>query len=632
MGTILLDHIVQLMTIPSYVGASLAAAGTFFEIDINQTDPNGLQPTNRWPLFNPRISFSTISGFYDVQTNGTGTNYPELNKNGWESFISGIPHPTGLIFAFGDEFLDATVSNETISDFASKISFKTGVGEWSYKWTPGGSCAAAFDVAFTTFFSRVRPNVIAVKAGITPTTDVSGTITDLLDGRSAFRSDLASKGMDANRSTIYSSVHPDGLPDITAWVVSGVDFSNEFRDLSSASPAGGPYVSSNESTIGQTFKINLKSGQTATFYKYVGAASTDKFSDAEGVARYAQDLAQQEGWDALLAEHVAAWGEIMTDDTVDNFTDPVSGVLPNDTNIEALQIASVANTYYLLQNLQPDGSGLNDNSIAVGGLASDSYAGMIFWDADYWMAPGLNLALPDWSKQISNFRVKQHTQALANAAFNNYPDGSALYSWTAGRYGNCTGTGPCVDYEYHLNYDIVFNLFQLYNVTQNETWFNNGPRQVIESAAIMTSHLLQYNETTQTYWLRNMTDPDEYANNKDNGAFTIASAAQLLKQANDLRAAQGMPINETWQEQSKKIQFPTAPSNITLEYQTMNNSVEVKQADVVLLTYPLDYNDDYDASDKLLDLDYVSFPPFCSLYYQANISSTQTNSPQTDQQ
>lgn len=51
----------------SYVGASLAAAGPFFEIDVNQTDPNGGQPTNGWPLFDARLSFSTISGFYDVQ-------------------------------------------------------------------------------------------------------------------------------------------------------------------------------------------------------------------------------------------------------------------------------------------------------------------------------------------------------------------------------------------------------------------------------------------------------------------------------------------------------------------------------------------------------------------------------------
>ncbi|KAF4629958.1 hypothetical protein G7Y89_g8180 [Cudoniella acicularis] len=587
-----------------YVGASLASAGPFFETDVNQTDPSGTQPTNGWPLFNTRISFSTISGFYDVQPNGTGTNYPWLNQYGWESFISGIPHPTAILFAFGDNYLDATVKNTTISKFSSKITFKTGVGEWSYIWQPENS-SASFNVSYTAFFSRVRSNVVVVEASITPSCDIGGTVTDLLDGRSAVRSYLNAKGLDPN-GTIYTSVHPNGLANVTGYVVSGGNFSNPFTNISSRVAASGPYVGTNDTTIGQTYNINLKQGQTATFYKYVGVASNDKFADAESVARGAQAAAQNDGWDVLLQEHTAAWQAIMTEDNTDDFTDPSTGELPDDENVQILHIASVANLYYLLQNIQPDGSGLNDNSISVGGLVSDSYAGLVFWDADYWMSPGLNLNFPSWSKQISNFRIKQHPQALANAAFNNYPNGSSLYSWTAGRYGNCTGTGPCVDYEYHLNYDISFNLLQQYNITKNESWFNNGPRQVIESTAIMTSHLLQYNETTKTYWLHNMTDPDEYANNVDNGAFTISSAADLLKQANSLLIAQGLPTNETWETQYENIAFPSAPSNITLEYSGMNNSVAVKQADVVLLTYPLDFGQSYTAADKLLDLDYYA--------------------------
>lgn len=50
-----------------YVGASLAQVGPFFEMDVNQTDPNGTVPSNGWPLFDYRLSFSTISGFFDVQ-------------------------------------------------------------------------------------------------------------------------------------------------------------------------------------------------------------------------------------------------------------------------------------------------------------------------------------------------------------------------------------------------------------------------------------------------------------------------------------------------------------------------------------------------------------------------------------
>ncbi|KAH8669175.1 glycosyl hydrolase family 65 central catalytic domain-containing protein [Xylariales sp. PMI_506] len=584
-----------------YVGASVAAAGPFFEIDVNETDPSGPAPTNGWPLFDARIAFSSISGFYNVQENATGTNYPWLGQYGWDSFIAGIPHPTAIIFAFGQDWLDATASNTTISNYAQKVSFKTGITEWSYTWQPAGS-TVSYDVTFSTIFSRVRPNVIAVKATIQASSDVNGTATDLLDGRSAVRSYLDSKGADGDSATIYSAIHPNGLANVTGWVVSTADF--PFSD--GPQNATGSYISSNESTIGQTFDINLEAGKPVTFYKYVGVASTDKFPDAESVARQAAVDAKSEGWDALIEEHVSAWSELMTEDTVDNFTDPDTGALPADPNVQVLQIGSVASTFYLLQNLQPDGSGLNDNSISVGGLASDSYAGMVFWDADTWMAPGLNLAFPNYAKQIPNYRVKQHAQALANAAFNNYPNGSSLYSWTSGRYGNCTATGPCVDYEYHLNYDIAFNILQVYNLTQNETWFSSGPEQVILSTAIMTAHLLQFNETEGTYWLHNATDPDEYANNVDNPSFTIAAASELLLRANELLVAKGEPANETWAAMAQSIAFPRASSNITLEYETMNNSVEVKQADVVLLTYPLGYSTNYSTANSLLDLDYYS--------------------------
>lgn len=488
----------------------MAAAGPFFEYDKNETHPDGDEPANVWPLFSRRLSFATIGGFYDVQQNGSGTNYPWLNQYGWESFIAGIPHPTGILFTFGNQTLDATVSNTSISYFESSLSFKTGVASWSYIWSPPG-VSSDFNVSFRAIFSRVIPNLIAVEAQITPSTDVEGSVTDVLDGRSAVRSYLAGKSLDENSTSMITSVHPDGLANITAYLVSTAQFDNGFTNQSSRDEASAPIVSANDTTIGQTFNVSLKAGQTASFYKYVGVASNDKFENAEAVARQASQAGSSAGWEALLNQHTAAWGQLMTEAAVDNFTDPATGMLPEDGEITILQIASVANTYYLLQNLQPDGSGLNDDSISVGGLSSESYAGMIFWDADYWMAPGLNLNFPDYSKQITNFRLKQYEQSKVNAALNGYPNGSALYPWTAGRYGNCTGTGPCVDYEYHLNYDITFNLLQQYNITQNKTWFDNGPRQVIESVALMTGELLQWNETTQTWWLHNMTDPDEYA-------------------------------------------------------------------------------------------------------------------------
>jgi trehalose/maltose hydrolase-like predicted phosphorylase len=105
-----------------------------------------------------------------------------------------------------------------------------------------------------------------------------------------------------------------------------------------------------------------------------------------------------------------------------------------------------------------------------------------------------------------------------------------------------------------------------------------------------------------------MTDPDEYANNIDNGAFTLASSSELLRHANELRFERGEPINETWQRQADNIAYPVADSMITLEYSTMNNSAAVKQADIVLINYPLVYSRNYTDQQKLLDLDYVCTP------------------------
>jgi trehalose/maltose hydrolase-like predicted phosphorylase len=83
---------------------------------------------------------------------------------------------------------------------------------------------------------------------------------------------------------------------------------------------------------------------------------------------------------------------------------------------------------------------------------------------------------------------------------------------------------------------------------------------------------------------------------------------------------------------SENIEFPTAASDITLEYQTMDNNVNVKQADVILLAYPLDYDqNNYTASDKLLDLDYVS-PQYLLSYTLLIFRSIRTDSLQTAQQ
>lgn len=98
---------------------------------------------------------------------------------------------------------------------------------------------------------------------------------------------------------------------------------------------------------------------------------------------------------------------------------------------------------------------------------------------------------------------------------------------------------------------------------------------------------------------------DEYANHVDAGGFTMPLISQTLTYANAFRKQFGMKENKTWTEMAENV-LVLRENDVTLEYTAMNNSVEVKQADVVLDTFPLDYTRNYAPSAALNDLDYVS--------------------------
>jgi hypothetical protein len=71
-----------------------------------------------------------------------------------------------------------------------------------------------------------------------------------------------------------------------------------------------------------------------------------------------------------------------------------------------------------------------------------------------------------------------------------------------------------------------------------------------------------------------------------------------LNTANEFRGRFGMPINETWIKQAPKIEISTnKDANIILEYSTMDGTISVKQADVVLVDDFLDYQNPYSLSD-----------------------------------
>lgn len=598
-----------------YLGSAVAALGPFFETDVPVDGDN----IGGWPLFSRRQTFATIGGFWNSQDRTNGTNFEWLYQYGGESVISGIPHWAGIILDLDDEtHLDASTSNSTISDFRSMMDFKQGVMNWLFTWTPNQEIS--FDISFQMIIHKLQVNTAMVRMGVTPSSDYNATVVNVLNGDCAVRTDFAEKGAEDNM--IYSAVRPSGINNVTGFVYAGMTASGAEFSISSSDFSSRSYAGNNESSISQGFDAILTAGQTATFTKFVGIASTDAFEDPKATAHEAAVSAMESGYDALIKSHIDEWAAIFHEDSVDSYA-LEDGSLPDDEYLVESAIVAVVNPFYMLQNTvgQNALAAINNNtlvnqhSIAVGGLASDAYAGWIFWDAEIWMQPGLVAAFPQAAKGIAAYRAALYPQALENPSTayqssknqTNYSDGAAAYPWISGRYGNCTAAGPCFDYEYHLNGDIALQ-FENYWVASGDTEsFEEELFPIYDSMAIFLSENLVENEDGR-WELRNMTDPDEFANMIDNGGFTMPLIAETLQKANMFRSKFGLEPNSTWETQAENVVIErNEEAGITLEYTGMPGSINVKQADVVLVTYPLGYEGmNYSKEDSLDDLDYYA--------------------------
>ena len=83
--------------------------------------------------------------------------------------------------------------------------------------------------------------------------------------------------------------------------------------------------------------------------------------------------------------------------------------------------------------------------------------------------------------------------------------------------------------------------------------------------------------------------------------------ASTLTNANKFRAMFGMGTNSTWTTISENaIISRNGNANIILEYTGMKGTIAVKQADVVLDTFPLSYQVNYTPQDSFDDLNYYA--------------------------
>ncbi|KAK1994700.1 glycosyl hydrolase family 65 central catalytic domain-containing protein [Colletotrichum falcatum] len=607
-----------------YFGLAQGSLGPFFERS-RRNDSEG------WPSYsNPRTTFATLTGFW-----GSEPSTLEPGELG-ESFISGVPHFTDLLVEACGSVLNGDVDVSEITNFESTLSFKTGILTWSYVWSPP-TCIGnrRFRVSYESMASLVERRLAAVKLVVSSDHGLGDVyVHDLLDNQSALRTRTVKTGSNPASNQIFSAVSPNQINDVMAYVLSSTvgdelsclkgedeyssDFFSAFDNVATSGPANSSYTQFK--SVSSTQRHMLHPGlQSATIYKYAAIASTEHYGlGTETVVSDVVSSAIERGYHVLREEHVAEVGKLMSADFVADFRDPATESLPTDGGdmLKALQITAISSAYYLYTSLIPwsatrDESSTNCiacNSLAVGGLVSQTYGGKIFWDADLFVAPPVQGVHPKLARQFSLYRINRAEQSRENTKRHGLKEGSMLYAWTSGRHGQCYNiSAPCIMYQYHLNADIALSMTMGRNTSGDRDWFEtHGAVDVIDGVAIGLSDILTRRESTGQWGIDVMADADEYYMWIADGSFTGTAISTLLQLASEARQERGIPLETYWLDQLEHMSIPTSDDDVVLEFQGMTNDVFPKQADIILSHYPYDYKRNFSLSKYRAAMDFYS--------------------------
>ncbi|XP_069909684.1 protein-glucosylgalactosylhydroxylysine glucosidase isoform X3 [Oryctolagus cuniculus] len=305
-------------------------------------------------------------------------------------------------------------------------------------------------------------------------------------------------------------------------------------------------------------------------------------SQAEAQACFTEAL-QLQARGTLYPAHAQAWAQLWAGCGLD-----VVGPLH-------LRQALRGSLYYLLSALpQPGATGYVCHGLSPGGLSNGSreecYWGHVFWDQDLWMFPNILMFHPEAARAILEYRIRTLDGALENARSLGYK--GAKFAWESAG----SGLEVCPEEVYgaqelHINGAVLLAFELYYNATQDLQLFREaGGWDVVSAVADFWCSRVEWSPKEKKYHLRGVMPPDEYHAGVDNSVYTNALVQSSLRFAAALAQDLGLPVPDQWLEVADEIKVPFDPErNFHPEFDGYEPGEEVKQADVVLLGYPVPF-------------------------------------------
>ncbi len=331
------------------------------------------------------------------------------------------------------------------------------------------------------------------------------------------------------------------------------------------------------------FSKQLRSGEEYSFSVVASVVSSSHYPDPLNEAERLTIYAALERTERLLQRHYSEWDKLWNADII----------IKGDEQIQR----EVRFALYHLYAFSREGTAYSLSPMGLSGLG---YNGHVFWDTELWMFPPLLVLHPEIARSLLEYRYQRLEAARRNAFAHGYR--GAMFPWESAEHGNedtpvWALTGP---FQQHITACVGWAFWKYYQVTHDRQWLRERGYPVLKEVADFWTSRVERNGPGR-YEINNVIGANEWQENINNNAFTNGIVITVLLYAVQAARELGLSPDPDWEHVAANIPILRFPDGVTRENATYNGE-EIKQADVNLLAFPLEFITDRAQVEK--DLNY----------------------------
>jgi trehalose/maltose hydrolase-like predicted phosphorylase len=422
-----------------------------------------------------------------------------------------------------------------VSDLVQTYDFQRAELESRFVFAAAGRRA---EVVVVTFASRTAPALVLQEVAITVDSACDLTLRARIDPAGV-------RGRVARRRTDTPGEPEPACDGSMLWETEGAvstcglalhtEVSVEAEREVKAWDATGPLVSTYSARAAKGRPVRLR--QMAALIPSVIHARPDE----EAVRRIAR--ACQTGFDVLRRRNRDAWADLWQGRIV------VHGAQPEH---QALIDAAY---FYLNSSVHP----ASPASTSIFGLATwhdySYYFGHVMWDVDAFCIPPLILSQPDAARALLDFRSRGQAAAASTARLSGRQ--GLQFPWEAAPMTGqeaAPGSGAAAHHEDHVSLHVARAFAMHADATGDDAFLREAAWPVVRGVADW--FVSRTTRTDRGFEIRRSMGPAEVPEPPDNDAFTLMTAADVLRRA--LRMAERLerPAPDDWREVLDGLYLP----------------------------------------------------------------------------